>query len=226
MALIFWVVPDAPPAPRATGGTFAGIFRDKNLLRLNFGVFVLHLIQTMMWVTIPAALVTRGGLTLGEHWKIYLPAVLLSFALMVPAVIVAERHGRFKQVFNAAVALVMLVQLGFYAWAETAWLIGGWLTLFFAAFNILEATQPSWISRVVAPGVKGSALGVYNTLQSLGLFLGGAAGGWLARHFDIGGVSAACGALAFVWLLLSLSMTPPPTRAHAVRAGQPGALLA
>lgn len=211
IALVVWVVPTAPPVPRATGGTLADIVRDQNLMRLNFGVFALHLIQTMMWVTIPAALV-HGGFALVEHWKVYLPAVLLSLAVMVPAVILAERHGRFKQVFNAAVALVMLAQLGFYAWAGSAWQIGAWLTVFFIAFNILEATQPSWISRIVAPSIKGTALGVYNTLQSIGLFLGGVAGGWLASHFGVGGVSLACGALACVWLLLSLSMTPPPVR--------------
>jgi MFS family permease len=215
IALVVWVVPTAPPVPRATGGTLADIFRDKSLMRLNFGVFALHLIQTMMWVTIPAALVTRGGLALVEHWKVYLPAVLLSLAVMVPAVILAERHGRFKHVFNAAVALVMLAQLGFYAWADNAWQIGAWLTVFFLAFNILEATQPSWISRIVAPSIKGTALGVYNTLQSIGLFLGGVVGGWLAVHFGIGGVSLACGTLAFIWLLLSLSMTPPQVRTHA-----------
>jgi MFS family permease len=215
IAMVIWVVPAAPPVPRAAGGTLAGILRDGSLMRLNFGVFALHLIQTMMWVTVPTALVSQGGLTLTGHWVVYLPAVALSFAAMIPAVIAAERHGCFKLVFNTAVALVVLVQIGFYAWAGNAWLIGVWLTVFFAAFNILEATQPSWISRIVAPSAKGMALGIYSTLQSIGLFLGGAAGGWLAQHFGSGGVNIASGTLALVWLLLSVSMTPPRTRTRA-----------
>ncbi|MDR2689014.1 MAG: MFS transporter [Azoarcus sp.] len=211
MALVVWVVPVAPPLPRASGGALADILANGALMRLNFGVFVLHLIQIMMWITVPAALVA-GGLALANHWKVYLSAVLLSFVVMVPAVIAAERHGRFKQVFIAAIALLALVQLGLYAWADSVGWIGWWLALFFVAFNILEATQPSWISRIVSPAIKGTALGVYSTLQSVGLFLGGAAGGWLAQHFGQRGVSLACGMLALFWLALAVTMRPPLAR--------------
>ena len=214
MALTIWVVPAVPPArvapPRGTGGALADILRHGPLMRLNFGVFALHAIQTMMWVTVPAALVARGGLPLAGHWKIYLPAVLFSFAAMVPAVLAAERAGHFKQVFAGAVALLALVQLGLYAWGDGPWSIGLWLTLFFVAFNILEATQPSWISRIVSPAIKGTALGVYNTLQSAGLFLGGVAGGWLVHHYGETGVGVCCGALALLWLAVAATMTPPP----------------
>ncbi|MDR2031766.1 MAG: MFS transporter, partial [Azoarcus sp.] len=214
MALAMWgvPVPKNPPMPRGTGGTIGGILRDGPLMRLNFGVFVLHSIQTMMWVAVPAALVARGGLPLTGHWQVYLPAVLLSFVVMVPAVIFAERGGYFRPVFGGAVALLALVQIGLYAWADSAWLIGLWLSLFFVAFNVLEAIQPSWISRIVAPGIKGTALGVYNTLQSAGLFFGGFAGGWLAQHFGEAGISVCCGALALVWLALAATMAPPPSR--------------
>jgi predicted MFS family arabinose efflux permease len=156
--------------------------------------------------------VAKGGLPLIEHWKVYLPAVLLSFVAMVPAVIIAERHGRLKQIFNGAVALLVVVQFGLYAWADGLVPIALWLTLFFVAFNILEATQPSWISRIAPPTAKGTALGVYNTLQSLGLFLGGLLGGWLGQRYGGGAVSLACGILALVWLMLATSMNPPPVR--------------
>lgn len=218
MVVVVWVVPEAPPVPRATAGRFVDILRDSQLMRLNFGVFALHLIQTTMWVMVPAALVSKGGLALAEHWKVYLPAVLLSFVVMVPAIIVAERHNRFKQIFNTAVALLVVVQFGLYAWADGLMSIALWLTLFFVAFNILEATQPSWISRIAPPASKGTALGVYNTLQSFGLFLGGVLGGWLGQHFGNGGVALACAVLALLWLALSATMTPPPIRKAAVAA--------
>ena len=86
------------------------------------------------------------------------------------------------------------------------------LTLFFVAFNVLEATQPSWISRIAPPSSKGTALGVYNTLQSLGLFLGGVLGGWLGQSFGPAAVSLFCAVLALVWLALASSMNPPPLR--------------
>jgi len=218
MALVVWVVPDAPEIPateRGMGGTLADILRDGALMKLNFGVFALHVVQTMMWVTVPAAIVARGGLALPEHWKIYLPAVLLSFAVMVPAVITAERGGRFKTVFVGAVALLTLVQFGLHLWAGSVWMLGLWLTLFFVAFNILEATQPSWISRIVSPQIKGTALGVYNTLQSIGLFVGGFVGGWLAHHLGEASVGYACAALALVWLVVAATMAPPATGARA-----------
>ncbi len=212
IGVILWAVPAAPPVPRANAGSFLGVLRDGQLMRLNFGVFALHLIQTTMWVMVPAALVTGGGLALADHWKVYLPAVLVSFVIMVPAVIIAERHDRLKQVFNAAVLLLALVQFGLYLFGDALIPLALLLTLFFVAFNILEATQPSWISRIAPPASKGTALGVYNTLQSIGLFLGGLVGGWLGQQYGAGAVSLACGARALLWLALAATMNPPPLR--------------
>jgi MFS family permease len=207
------VVPVAPPVPRANGGRFRDVLRDGQLMRLNVGVFVLHVIQTSMWVLVPAALVGGGGLPLAEHWKVYLPAVLLSFAVMVPAVIVAERRGKMKTVFNAAIALLVLVQAGLFAFGQSLVPLALWLTLFFVAFNVLEAILPSWISKIAPPHAKGTALGVYNTLQSAGLFLGGMLGGWIAQHFGSGVVNLACAVAALIWLALAATMNPPPRRA-------------
>lgn len=212
---ILFVVPAAPPVPRAIG-RFSEVLGNGQLMRLNFGVFSLHLMQTAMWVLVPAGLV-HAGLPIAEHWKVYLPAVLLSFVVMVPAVIVAEKKGAMKRVFNSAIVLLLLVQAGLYLAGNVAGGAGLWplailLTLFFVAFNVLEATQPSWISKIAPAHAKGTALGVYNTLQSIGLFLGGALGGWLAQHVGPGSVSLLGGALALLWLILASGMAAPPTR--------------
>ena len=212
IGVILFVVPDAPPVPRANGGRIRDVLRDGQLMRLNFGVFALHLMQTAMWVRVPPALAQTGGLPVAEHWKVYLPAVLLSFAVMVPAVIVAEKRNLMKPVFNAAIGLLMLVQLGLYLAGAGLWPLAFWLTLFFVSFNVLEATQPSWISRIAPSYAKGTALGVYNTLQSIGLFLGGAVGGWLAERWGDDAVSLFCTALALVWLGLSVGLVPPRRR--------------
>lgn len=208
---VVFVVPAAPPVPRAVG-RFSEVLADGQLMRLNFGVFALHSMQTAMWVLVPAALV-HAGLPMAEHWKVYLPAVLVSFVVMVPAVIMAEKHGRMKQVFNAAIALLLVVQIGLYLEGSAGlWPLALLLTLFFVAFNVLEATQPSWISKIAPVHAKGTALGVYNTLQSIGLFVGGALGGWLAQHVGAGAVSLLGGGLAIAWLILASSMVPPPAR--------------
>ena len=213
--VVLKVVPAAPAIPRRPGWpSFVEVLSDRQLLRMNFGVFALHLMQTAMWVLLPAMLVRTGGLPVGEHWKIYLPAVLVSFAVMVPAIIAAEKHGRMKLVFNAAIALLLLVQLGFCFFGHGLYALALWLTLFFVAFNILEATQPSLISRLAPPHAKGAALGVYNTTQSLGQFLGGVLGGALAKHSGAQAVWVAGAVLAIGWLGLGLTMTVPPPRAR------------
>ena len=211
IALVLFVVPAAPPVPRAIGG-MGQVLRDGQLMRLNFGVFALHVMQTAMWVTVPAALAASGGLATAEHWKVYLPAVLVSFVVMVPAIIVAEKRNAMKPVFIAAVALLLLVQLGLHYFGAGLWPLALWLTLFFVAFNVMEATLPSWISRIAPPHAKGTALGIYNTLQSIGLFLGGALGGWLAQHHGAGAVSLFCAGLGLLWLVASAGLASPKRR--------------
>ncbi|MDD3484311.1 MFS transporter [Azovibrio restrictus] len=210
------VVPPAPPPVAGPAVSIASVLFEPQLARLNFGVFALHLTQTAMWVLVPAALVQYGHLPVAEHWKVYLPAVLLSFVVMVPAIIAAEKKGLMKPVFTAAVALLLLVQIGFYFASQSLWPLTLWLTLFFVAFNILEATQPSLISRIAPPQARGKALGLYNTLQAVGLFVGGMAGGTLAKHFGGGAVFSACGALILFWLWLTRALQVPrrPTPSH------------
>ena len=212
--VVLKMVPGAPAIPRQPGwDNFCEVLVHPQLLRMNFGVFVLHLIQTAMWILVPSALVSSGALPLAEHWKVYLPAVLLSFVVMVPAIIAAEKHGRMKVVFAAAVVLLFIVQIGFGFLASGVYALFFWLFLFFIAFNVLEATQPSLISRIAPPHAKGAALGVYNTTQSLGLFLGGSLGGLLVSVSGPQAVWLVCAALALIWLAVALSMTMPAARA-------------
>ena len=216
IGVVLRVVPAAPALPRRPGWpSFVEVLGHRQLLRLNAGVFALHLMQTAMWVLLPGALVRSGGLPLGEHWKVYLPAVLVSFVVMVPAIIAAEKHGRMKLVFNAAIALLVAVELGFGFFGGSLAALALWLTLFFVSFNILEATQPSLISRLAPPHAKGAALGVYNTTQSLGLFLGGVLGGALAKQAGAQAVWLAGALLAAAWLVVGLTMIVPPARVRA-----------
>jgi predicted MFS family arabinose efflux permease/copper chaperone CopZ len=189
---------------------FSAVLADPQLLRLNFGIFTLHLAQMAMFVVVPAALVATGGLEVASHWKVYLPVVLGSFVLMVPAIIVAEKRARMKRVFVAAVALLLVSQLGFLAGRNSFGALVACLLAFFVAFNILEASLPSLISRVAPPQSKGAALGVYNTTQALGLFLGGAIGGALASWGGPAAVFVFGAAMVAIWLGVALSMQPPP----------------
>ncbi len=207
IGVVVKAVPAAPAIPRQPAWpSFVEVLTNPQLLRLNFGVFALHLMITAMWIVVPNELATTGGLPVAEHWKIYLLALLLSFALMVPAIIAAESRGRMKTVFNLAIILLLTAQAGFGILAHNLYALAFWLTLFFIAFNVLEATQPSLISKLSPAHAKGAALGVYNTTQSLGLFLGGVVGGSLAKYAGYGAIWLAGAVLAAIWLALGLTM--------------------
>ncbi|MCU0842035.1 MAG: MFS transporter [Thiobacillaceae bacterium] len=186
------------------------VLRHLELLRLNWGIFSLHAAQMAMFVVVPFALVQSGGLDAEHHWQVYLPVLLLSFVFLVPAIIHGEKHGRMKQVFVGAVALMLAAQI-FLALAMTHfWGVVVALLVYFVAFNILEASLPSLVSKIAPPEAKGTAMGVYNTSQAFGLFFGGVVGGWLAQHLGFDVVFLFCALLMGVWLWLALTMTPPP----------------
>jgi MFS family permease len=214
--VVAFVVPPAPPAMSATRVPFRTVLYNGDLMRLNFGVFALHLTQMAMFVVVPSALVQYADLPIAEHWKVYLPVVLASFVFMLPPVFIGEKRGKTKQVFLASIALMLVVQLGFWAFLSHPTL--HWATLvvllfaFFVAFNILEASQPSLVSRIAPPSAKGAALGVYNTLQALGLFCGGALGGYLKQHLGASSVFILSAAMTIVWLIIASSMKNLPRR--------------
>lgn len=211
VALVIWWVPPEPllhkDLPR---GHLVEVLRTPALLRLNFGVFMLHGVQLAMWLAVPALLV-QAGLPHEHHWWVYLPAVFASF-LVMGAMFPLEKRGYMRAVFLTSVGLLALVQLGFLLLASgTPDLVSLSLLLFmfFCAFNVLEASQPSMVSRVAPAQARGSAMGVYNTLQSLGFFAGGVIGGWLVKHLGMQGLFGACTGVMFLWLLVAWPMRAP-----------------
>ena len=217
IAIVAWWTPPEPilhkNVPR---GKLADVLTDGGLLRLDVGVFVLHAVQLAMWVAIPALMV-QAGLPKADHWHVYLPAVLASFVVMGGTLFPLERRGYLRAVFLGAVALVALVQVGLLlvAGRPSVWALAVLLFVFFCGFNVLEASQPSMASRIAPPQARGAALGVYNTLQSLGFFAGGAIGGWLTKSVGPQGLFAACAGLMLVWLVVAWPMRAPRARKSA-----------
>ncbi len=218
-AVVVWGVPAEPVAHKdAARGGLRHVLSSPALLRLNIGVFVLHAVQLAMWVAIPAFLV-QAGLGKDDHWQIYLPAVLGSFVLM-GAVFPLERRGYLRAVFLSAIALIALVQVAL-LWVSSgapsiaclAWL----LFAFFCGFNVLEATQPSLVSRIAPASSRGAAMGVYNTLQSLGFFAGGVMGGQLVKSYGTQGLFLTCAALMVLWLVVAWPMAAPKRPAHSAK---------
>ena len=194
----------------ANPAKLADVVRDSQLLRLDFGIFALHAAQMGMFVVIPGILVKTGHLPLNHHWWVYLPVVVAAFILMVPAIIYGEKRGKLKPVFLAAIFLMVLAQLGMFSGIHSFAAVVASLFLYFVAFNILEATLPSLISKLAPASAKGTAMGVYNTSQAFGQFTGGAIGGLLAQHFGYAEVFAFCTVLMVLWLALASGMRTPP----------------
>jgi MFS family permease len=213
--VVKYVVPDPVSShfhsdAQAQTGKLKEVLKDTQLLRLNFGIFALHAAQMAMFIVVPFAINQSSNMTTNQHWWIYLPVLLLSFVLMVPAIIIGEKRAKLKQVFVAAIVLMLGAQLLFAFSITHFWGIVFSLGAYFIAFNILEATLPSIISKIAPAASKGTAIGVYNTTQSLGVFVGGTAGGFLAHHYNHSAVFIFCSALMAVWLIFALSMTKPP----------------
>jgi MFS family permease len=212
IAVVLWVVPPAPPKIEHQGtANWREVAFDPQLLRLNLGIFALHAVQMAMFVVVPVLLVDRG-LPLPQHWKIYLPAVLVSFALMLPPIMIAERRGRMRTLLLAASALMVVVQLGLHWFAPSVIALGMWMLVFFVAFNILEASFPSLTSRLAPVSARGLALGIYNTTQSIGLAVGAGVGGWLAGHFGRSSVFVFAAATMALWFGLALRLRDLPLR--------------
>lgn len=186
------------------------VLADRQLLRLNYGIFALHAAQMAMFVVVPFAIKQTSGMNENHHWMIYLPILLLSFVLMVPAIIVGEKRAKLKQVFVSAIAMMLIAQLAFAFSISHFWGIVISLGAYFVAFNVLEATLPSIITKIAPADAKGTAIGVYNTTQSLGVFVGGAMGGYLSSYQGLASVFVFCSVLMALWLLLGISMKAPP----------------
>jgi len=210
--VIWWVPPEPKQHKNQPRGRLLEVLALPALLRLNFGVFILHAVQLAMWMAVPAMLV-QAGLSRDHHWWVYLPAVLGSFVVMGGTLFQLEKRGYLRAVFLISIGLTATVQLGLLLSVGSAGIASmvGLLFVFFYGFNVLEASQPSMVSRMAPAQARGAAMGVYNTLQSLGFFAGGVMGGWLMKHGGAQLLFAVCAALMFLWLLVAWPMRQPKT---------------
>ena len=212
MLTIQFVVPNSiNTAPKgdnvALPSKLGSLVRDGQLSRLNGGVFILHMALTACFVTLPKQFVA-SGLALEQHWQLYLPTLLGSFFLMVPFMIIAIKKQKEKQMFSVAVALLTLALLLLWYLPSSMTTLVVSVMMFFTAFNYLEATMPSILSRIAPAGVKGSVMGIYSSSQFLGAFAGGILGGFIAGKFGEQTIFLVMALFGLIWLLLTLGMKP------------------
>ena len=156
-------------------------------------------------------LLVEAGLPLTEHWKIYLSVVLLSFLMMAPILILGEKRQRLRPVFLIAIIFLVIAEI-FFSQAKTVFFIAFSLLIYFIGFNLLEALLPSLVSRFSNQS-KGTALGIFNTTQSIGLFFGAAVGGYLIDVLGDMAVFQISAALLLCWLIIAWFMSELPAKA-------------
>ena len=214
IAVVVWIVPSPQQQvfhrdTRPVKSQIFSVLGNRELLRLDFGIFALHFVIVATFLTVPVLLSSEGGLDRANHWWLYLPVLLLSFVAMIPLILVAEKQQKMKPVLLFAIFLLVLCFLGLALISHSLMSLIVLMFVFFWAFNILEASLPSLISKMAPAGGKGTAMGVYSSSQFFGAFAGGSIGGWIFTQFDVQGVFLGCACLMGAWLLISALMTPP-----------------
>ena len=212
--IVLFLVPNAvSKAPKgdtlATLDDIKQLIKHPQLARLDFGVMLLHLTLTTVFVALPGQLI-KDGLIADHHWYLYIPVLFLAFFLMAPMMIVAIRKEKEKQAFIGSIALLVLSMLAMSLWVDSVIGIGICMLVYFIAFNFLEATMPAIVSRIAPANQKGSAMGVFSSTQFFGAFLGGLLGGYVAQALSAQAVFAATALVGVIWLIIAWNMQVPP----------------
>ncbi len=194
---------DAEPVP----SQFKQVLTDPQLLRLNLGVLLLHILLTAIFVVLPISLANQ--LDPSHHWQVYLPVLAVAGLVTFPVIMAAEKRRHLKLMFVIAIGLLGLAELGLIYLHDNLTGIVTMLLIFFTAFSLLEASLPSLVSKIVRSESKGTAMGIYSTAQFFGAFLGGLGGGWLHQHYSVETVFAVGFTLTIVWFILAATMQSP-----------------
>ncbi len=207
---------------QSLSGMLARCLNDRNLMRLNLGIFSLHAILMAIFIAVPGIL-EEQGLSRDAHWQVYLPMMVVAFVAMVPFIIIAETKNKMREVFLLGIATIVLALLAAACWGQLFTPLLIIITLFFVAFNLMEASLPSLVSKTVYAGGKGTAMGVYSTFQFFGAFCGGAIGGGLFGRWGASAVFAGAAILAGAWLIAAWGMSVPLKSESIVLSWQFGA---
>ena len=219
IAIVHFLVPHViSKAPRGETvpipALLGKLLKDPQLLRLDFGIFILHMALTAMFVVLPLQLQTMD-LTAQQHWQLYLPALLISFVLIIPMLIIAARKQMNRQFYLFAILLMAGSLSAMALTSQSLILMFICISLYFTAFNFLEASLPAFISMLAPAGSKGSAMGIYSTYQFFGAFCGGILGGLSYKLLGSSGLFLCLAGLMLLWLFISWGIhNPSKIRTH------------
>ena len=212
IALLHLGVPAPPRMARSGRTALAGLsiaLRDGQMMRLNAGIFILHAVMIATFVALPIALRDRAGVDVADHWKVYVGVLLASVVFTVPLIVIADRANRSRLVMLLGIVLLGAALAGLAGAPAGGVVLLACMIAYFIGFNTLEASLPAMVSRVAPMHARGAALGVYSTLQYLGAFAGGVAGGWLLGAGGERAALAAGAGLCVGWVLIAFGLREP-----------------
>ena len=204
-----------PPQRHGRRKVFSAIreaLGNPDLLRLDAGVFFLHLILTANFLLLPPLLQRQLNLDLALHGLFYAPVLLVSFVLILPLLKYAEQTLRVRKFLPAAVVLLGASQIFAFFSAVSLPTVVVVMLVFFAAFNYLEASLPAQVSRLCNKDARGVSMGVFANGQFLGAFAGGSLAGWVSSVWGADAVYLMNTGVAVVWLFIAGGMRSPPDR--------------
>ena len=211
LAIVAIAVVRKLPEPAATAShtrepvPFAEVFANRELMRLNVGIFVLHAVLLSIFVTVPFDLLS-AGLARADHAQVYAAVMLGALLFMWPCMRHAERRGRLRTVFLACIALIFCSQLMLLGLGRSIWSVAAALLVFFMGFMVLEAVLPAQVTRVAPAGARGTAVAVYSTVQFLGAGIGSVLAGVVMQYTGRNGLLVLNALLVLGWIAVAWRM--------------------
>ncbi len=211
MFAVYKYVPDPEKNTSSNRLPALQIALQPQLWRLNFGIFALHAAQMALFISLPF-LFLQMGIAQEAQWKVYAPMVLFGMVLMVPVIIYGEKKRKLKQTLLFAIGMMVVAQTMLATKHNAVMVMTAALVIYAIAFNVLEAILPSIVAKFAPAEQRGAAMGFYSTAQSIGLFIGGVAGGGLFSRFGFEGVFVFATALMLIWWAIAATGAAPKPR--------------
>ena len=158
------------------------VFKNKTLANLSLQGFLLSFFMTVFFFGLP--LIVKHELGTGYYYKVLIPMVVFSLFAMMKA---SKKADMGYEVHLLKLSFLLMAVSSIFMFSDAKGyalpviIIGG--ILFFTGFSITEPIMPSLVSSSSDKSFVGTSMGVYNTLQFSGSFIGGSIAGLLYESY-------------------------------------------
>jgi predicted MFS family arabinose efflux permease len=208
--IILFKVPKPPVIEHSynESSSLKSILKNGELGRMNITMFFHSSLMTIAFLMIPTVLVHEFAWAKVDLWQIYIPSIVLGFIFMGFAAMMGEAKEKTKLIFQIAIVLFGLSFL-FMALSSNSTLFIIGTVLFFIGFMMIEPLLQSTVSKIAKIHEKGAALGVFNTFQFFGVFVGGIVGGAVLQYTSFTNAAYIFAGLSVVWFIWVWGMKNP-----------------